>query len=41
MMKKFHATILVSEDDKDDQFMIERAFRKIGVTDPIHIVNDG
>src|SRR5665213_1459838 len=40
-MKKFHATILVVEDDQNDQFMIERAFRKIGVTDPIHHVSDG
>ena len=32
-MKKFLTTILVVEDDKDDQFMIERAFREIGVTD--------
>ncbi len=41
LMKKFHATILVVEDDKDDQIFIERAFRKIGVTDPILLVNDG
>lgn len=40
-MKKFHATILVVEDDKEDQFFIERAFRKIGVTDPIQIVDSG
>jgi CheY-like chemotaxis protein len=40
-MKKFHATILVVEDDKNDQVFIERAFRKIGVTDPIHLVDDG
>lgn len=40
-MKKYHATILVIEDDPNDQFLIERAFRKIGVTDPIQIVGDG
>ncbi len=40
-MKKFHSTILVVEDDKNDQILIERAFRKTGVTDPIHLVNDG
>jgi CheY-like chemotaxis protein len=40
-MKKFHATILVVEDDQNDQFLIERAFRKLGVTDPIQIVGDG
>ncbi len=40
-MKKFHATILVVEDNENDQFLIQRAFRKIGVAEPIHIVNDG
>jgi CheY-like chemotaxis protein len=40
-MKKYHATILVVEDDGNDQLLIERAFRKIGVTDPIQIVGDG
>lgn len=40
-MKKYHATILIVEDDVNDQFFIERAFRKIGVTDPIQIVGDG
>ena len=40
-MKKYHSTILVVEDDPNDQFLIERAFRKIGVTDPIHIVGNG
>jgi hypothetical protein len=32
-MKKYHATIMVVEDDSNDQFLIEEAFRKIGVTD--------
>lgn len=40
-MKKYHATILVAEDDPNDQFLVERAFRKIGVTDPIQVVGDG
>ena len=40
-MKKYHATILVVEDDPNDQMLIERAFRKIGVTDPIQIVGSG
>jgi CheY-like chemotaxis protein len=40
-MKKIHPTILVVDDSQDDQFLIERAFRKIGVTDPIHMMNDG
>jgi CheY-like chemotaxis protein len=40
-VKKYYATILVVEDDPNDQFLIERAFRQIGVTDPIQIVGDG
>lgn len=40
-MKKYHATILVVEDDPNDQFLINNAFRKIGVTDPIQFVSDG
>jgi CheY-like chemotaxis protein len=40
-MKKYHATILVVEDDSNDQVLIERAFRKVGVTDPIQITSDG
>ena len=37
-MKNYHATIMVVEDDSNDQFLIEQAFRKIGVTDPIQVV---
>ena len=40
-MKKYHATILVVEDDPNDQFLVERAFRDIGVSDPIQVVGDG
>jgi CheY-like chemotaxis protein len=40
-MKKYHATILVVEDDPNDQVLIECAFRSIGVTDPLQIVSDG
>jgi CheY-like chemotaxis protein len=40
-MKKYHATILIVEDDPNDQFLIETAFRKIGVKDPIQVVSDG
>ena len=40
-MKKYHATIMVVEDDPNDQVLIERAFREIGVSDPIQIVGDG
>ena len=40
-MKKYHATIMVIEDDPNDQFLIVQAFKKIGVTDPIQVVGDG
>lgn len=40
-MKKYYATILVVEDDPNDQILIEKAFRSIGVTDPIQVVGDG
>ena len=32
---------MIIEDDPNDQFLIEQAFRKIGVTDPIQVVSDG
>lgn len=40
-MKHYHATIMVVDDDPNDLFLIERAFRKIGVTDPIHTLRGG
>jgi len=40
-MKKYHATIMVVEDDANDQFLIQDAFREIGVTDPIQLVASG
>jgi CheY-like chemotaxis protein len=40
-MKKYHATIMVVEDDPNDQFLIVRAFNTIGVTDQIQVVSDG
>jgi CheY-like chemotaxis protein len=40
-MKKIHPTILVVDDSEDDQFLIKHTFKKIGVTDPIHLLNDG
>jgi CheY-like chemotaxis protein len=40
-MKKLHPTILIVDDDQNDQFLIKNAFKKIGVTDPIHAVDDG
>lgn len=32
---------MVVEDDPNDQFLIEQAFSKIGVTDLIHVVSTG
>lgn len=40
-MKKYFATILVVEDDTNDQFLIERALRKAGVTGPIYVAGNG
>ena len=40
-MKNYHATLMVVDDDPDDLFLIERAFRAIGVTGPIHTINGG
>jgi len=40
-MKNYYTTILVIEDDPNDQLLIEAAFRKIGVSSPIHVVGDG
>ncbi len=40
-MKKYHATILIVEDEPNDQFLITEAFRQIGVTDPIQVVSGG
>lgn len=34
-------TILVVEDDPNDQFFIKEAFREAGVVGPIHVVDDG
>lgn len=40
-MKKYHSTILIVDDQPNDLVLIERAFRAIGVTDPIHTVGGG
>jgi CheY-like chemotaxis protein len=40
-MKKYHATILIVEDDPNDQFLIKEALKQIGVTDPIQAVGSG
>jgi CheY-like chemotaxis protein len=40
-MRPYHSTIMVVDDDENDLILIERAFRAIGVKDPIHTVNGG
>ncbi|MDB6066481.1 MAG: response regulator receiver protein [Pedosphaera sp.] len=40
-MKTYYSTILVVEDDPNDQLLIKKAFRAIGVTSSIHVVSDG
>jgi CheY-like chemotaxis protein len=40
-MKKYHSTIMVVDDNEDDLFFIERAFRTIGVKDTIHLIKSG
>jgi PAS domain S-box-containing protein len=40
-MKSYHSTIMVVDDDPGDLMLIERAFRSIGVKDPIHTINGG
>jgi CheY-like chemotaxis protein len=40
-MKKYNATILLVDDDAHFLLFVERAFRKNGVTSPIHTAHDG
>jgi PAS domain S-box-containing protein len=40
-MKTYHSTIIVVDDDPGDLTLIERAFRAIGVKDPIHTISGG
>ena len=40
-MKKYFATILVVEDDENDQWLIERALRAAGVVAPVDLARDG
>ncbi len=40
-MKNYRSTIMVVDDDSNDLILIQRAFRKIGVKYPIHLVNGG
>src|SRR5688500_3384073 len=40
-MQKLNPTILVVDDSADDQFLIKYTLKKVGVTDPIHLLSDG
>jgi CheY-like chemotaxis protein len=40
-MKREHLTILLVDDEPDDLFFIERAFRAAGIRDPIRTVGSG
>jgi CheY-like chemotaxis protein len=40
-MKKYHSTILVVDDNADDRLLIGRAFKNLGMKDPVHTVADG
>lgn len=40
-MKKYNATILLVDDDRDFLEFVVRAFRQNGVNGPIHTVHDG
>ena len=40
-MRHSHPTILIAEDNDDDMFLIERAFKQLGATYQLQPVNDG
>jgi CheY-like chemotaxis protein len=40
-MKKYRSTIMIVDDDPGYLFFIERAFREMGVKDPIHLISSG
>jgi len=40
-MKKYHATILLVDDDDDFLMFVDKAFQKVGVTGQVHKVHDG
>ena len=40
-VKRERRTILIAEDDANDAFFLQRAFRANGIDDPIHVVADG
>ncbi len=40
-MNTAHSTILLVEDDANDFFLIQRAFRKANLANPLQVVGDG
>jgi CheY-like chemotaxis protein len=40
-MKMLNRTILLVEDNEDDVFMMNRAFKKAHITNPVQLVGDG
>ena len=40
-MKNLQPTILVVDDSPDDQTLIKHVLKKIGVTDPVHVLSNG
>lgn len=34
-------SILVAEDDRNDAFMLQRTLKKVGIMNPVHLVEDG
>jgi CheY-like chemotaxis protein len=36
-----HHTVLLIEDDENDVFFMQRAFREAGIATPLHVVGDG
>jgi CheY-like chemotaxis protein len=40
-MKKYHSTIMIVDDNPNDLLFIEKAFRGIGMKDPIHKISGG
>jgi len=40
-MNELSKTILLIEDNEDDVFVMERAFKQAGITNPVEVVTDG
>lgn len=41
LMRKYHAMILLVDDDENDLFLVQKAFRDVGVTQPIYLAHGG